>query len=89
MKSMQLSIISSPFDGTQLCLQYPTDIFYPEADDLGNYNESDFDTAKNICSSCWLKDKCLEFALKTNEKEGVWGGTTPKERRSIRRKARR
>jgi WhiB family redox-sensing transcriptional regulator len=61
-------------------------VFYPDSDEFGNYNESDFDMAKSICSGCWLKEKCLDFAIKTNEKEGVWGGTTPSERRRIRRK---
>ena len=84
---MQLSITSSPFDGTQLCSEYDTNVFYPEPDEFGNYVESDFDVAKNICNSCWLKDKCLEFALNSNEKEGVWGGTSPAERRRLRRRA--
>ena len=86
MKNLQLSIPSSPFDGSQLCTQYNTDLFYPDPDELGNYNESDFDMAKSICNECWLKDKCLDFALKHNEKEGVWGGTSPLERRRIRRR---
>ena len=84
MKNMQLSITSSPFDGTQLCINYDTDILFPE-----EYEPSDVAQAKSICGNCWMKDKCLSFALQMNEKEGVWGGTTPKERHSIRRKARR
>lgn len=81
MKSMQLSVASSPFDGTQLCTTYSTDIFYPE-----EYEESDVAQAKTICNDCWIKDKCLAYALSTNEKEGVWGGTTPIERKRIRRR---
>jgi WhiB family redox-sensing transcriptional regulator len=81
---MQLSAVSSPFNGTQLCSQYDLEIFFPE-----EYTDEAVAAAKEVCSNCWIKDKCLSFALSTNEKEGVWGGTTPKERRSIRRKARR
>jgi WhiB family redox-sensing transcriptional regulator len=81
LKSMQLSVASSPFDGTQLCISYSTDIFYPE-----EYEEADVAQAKTICNDCWIKDKCLAYALSTNEKEGVWGGTTPVERRRIRRR---
>lgn len=81
MKSMQLSVVSSPFDGTQLCTSYNTDIFYPE-----DYEEASVAQAKTICNDCWIKDKCLAFALSTNEKEGVWGGTTPRERKRIRRR---
>ena len=81
MKSMQLSVVSSPFDGTQLCTTYSTDIFYPE-----EYEEENVAQAKTICNDCWIKDKCLAYALGTNEKEGVWGGTTPIERKRIRRR---
>jgi len=81
LKSMQLSVASSPFDGTQLCTSYSTDIFYPE-----EYEEADVAQAKSICNDCWIKDKCLAFALSTKEKEGVWGGTTPIERKRIRRR---
>jgi WhiB family redox-sensing transcriptional regulator len=78
---MQLSVVSSPFDGTQLCTTYSTDIFYPE-----EYEEENVAQAKTICNDCWIKDKCLAYALSTNEKEGVWGGTTPIERKRIRRR---
>lgn len=81
MKSMQLSVASSPFDGTQLCTTYSTDIFYPE-----EYEDANVAQAKTICNDCWIKDKCLAYALSTNEKEGVWGGTTPIERKRIRRR---
>jgi len=81
LKSMQLSVASSPFDGTQLCTAYSTDIFYPE-----EYEEADVAQAKSICNNCWIKDKCLAYALSINEKEGVWGGTTPIERKRIRRR---
>lgn len=41
--------------------------------------------AKLVCSDCTVKDLCLEFALKTNQDSGVWGGTSEEERRQIRR----
>ena len=84
MKSMQLSVALSPFDGTQLCTDYDTDIFFPE-----EYEDADVAQAKSICNDCWIKDKCLSFAISTNEKEGVWGGTTPVERRRIKRRVKR
>lgn len=84
MKSMQLLVTSSPFDGTQLCVDYNTDIFFPE-----DYEPDSVALAKSICNDCWIKNKCLAFAISTNEKEGVWGGATPNERRNIKRRARR
>lgn len=40
--------------------------------------------AKQICSICPVKQKCLDYALENNERIGVWGGTTGRERRVIR-----
>lgn len=41
--------------------------------------------AKAICAACPVRDECLEHALRVNEKHGIWGGTTEKERRRLRR----
>ena len=57
-------------------------IFYPEDED--NANE-----AKDICSECSVRVACLEHALMSREKDGVWGGATSKERRRIIRQRRR
>lgn len=43
------------------------------------------DAAKAVCAMCPVQPDCLEHALKANEKEGVWGGKTPLERRSLQR----
>lgn len=46
--------------------------------------------ARATCSKCPVSAECLEWALTggpegTGEHFGVWGGTTPRERRAIRR----
>jgi WhiB family transcriptional regulator, redox-sensing transcriptional regulator len=41
--------------------------------------------AKALCAACPARAQCLEWAIKANEAEGVWGGTTPAERAAIRR----
>ena len=43
--------------------------------------------AKRICTSgpCPLLAHCLAEAIERDEPHGVWGGTTPPERRAIRR----
>jgi hypothetical protein len=33
-----------------------------------------------------VASECLTWAIETNQSEGIWGGHTPKERRSIRRR---
>ena len=41
--------------------------------------------AKEVCAGCAVADECLQFAIETNQPDGVWGGMTFKERRKIRR----
>lgn len=41
--------------------------------------------AKAICAGCEVVAQCLDFAIKTSQLDGIWGGNTPEERRSIRR----
>lgn len=38
-----------------------------------------------ICGRCELSSQCLAWAMRINEEYGVWGGTTPKQRRALRR----
>lgn len=42
--------------------------------------------AKSICQTCPVKAPCLEFAMDTNQKYGIWGGYTDKERSSLKRR---
>lgn len=58
-----------------------TDLFYPSSD-------ADAGPAKAVCDACRVRDQCLEYALLVREPEGVWGGTTFAERRSILRRRR-
>ncbi len=58
-------------------------VFYPEDDeDLG-------EDAKAICETCGVREACLEYAITSREKLGVWGGYTARERRRIVRQRRR
>lgn len=41
--------------------------------------------AKQVCCGCLVKERCLEFAVRTNQEHGVWGGASEEERRDIRR----
>ncbi len=38
-----------------------------------------------ICNICPVIEDCLDHALESNERFGVWGGTTERERRKISR----
>ena len=41
--------------------------------------------ARQVCAGCPVRVECLEYALEAGEKFGVWGGTSEKERRAMRR----
>jgi WhiB family transcriptional regulator, redox-sensing transcriptional regulator len=41
--------------------------------------------AKEVCGGCIVRDECLEYALDNRERFGVWGGTSERERRRLRR----
>jgi WhiB family redox-sensing transcriptional regulator len=42
-------------------------------------------SAKAICAGCTARANCLDWALRAGEPVGIWGGTTPEERRYLRR----
>ncbi|MGH9102430.1 MAG: WhiB family transcriptional regulator [Acidimicrobiales bacterium] len=64
------------------CRGVDSDVFYPGPDD-------EAEQAKAICDLCPVRQPCLEHALAHREREGVWGGTTERERRRILRQRRR
>ncbi len=41
--------------------------------------------AKDVCGDCSVAVECLEFAVETNQPDGIWGGMTVNERRRVRR----
>jgi len=54
------------------------DLFFPE-------RGASTRTAKQICRECGVNDACLEFAIVSSEKFGIWGAMSERERRKIRR----
>src|SRR3954470_14074219 len=42
--------------------------------------------AKRICSRCDVKAECLEYALGHDERFGIWGGLSERERRKLKRR---
>jgi WhiB family redox-sensing transcriptional regulator len=43
------------------------------------------DQARRLCGGCPVRQECLETALADPDLTGMWGGTTPVERRQMRR----
>lgn len=63
------------------CAETPEVEFFPDPADVAAIS-----AAKEVCAGCPVADQCLSYAIETNQTEGIWGGHTPKERRTIRRR---
>jgi len=62
------------------CLDADPEAFFPEKG--GSTRE-----AKRICASCTVQQDCLQWALDNDERFGIWGGMSERERRRLRRLA--
>ncbi len=63
------------------CNGLDASIFYPNDDD--DPLELNANEAKEVCAGCHVRVSCLEYALASRERDGVWGGATARERRKI------
>ncbi len=63
-----------------LCAQTDPEAFFPEKG--GSTRE-----AKKVCVSCEVRAECLEYALQNDERFGIWGGLSERERRKLKRRA--
>lgn len=65
------------------CSGYPNTLFFPASDVV---DDEVVMRAKAVCAVCPVAEDCLEYALETNQRAGIWGGTSEQERKSLRRK---
>jgi len=77
-----LSWIEDPADDQAwrlqaLCAETDPEAFFPEKG--GSTRE-----AKRVCVGCEVRAECLEFALANDERFGIWGGLSERERRRLR-----
>ncbi|PKW27199.1 WhiB family transcriptional regulator [Phycicoccus duodecadis] len=63
-----------------LCAQTDPEAFFPEKG--GSTRE-----AKKVCVGCEVRSECLEYALANDERFGIWGGLSERERRKLKKRA--
>ena len=63
-----------------LCAQTDPEAFFPEKG--GSTRE-----AKRVCLTCDVRLECLAYALANDERFGIWGGLSERERRKLKRQA--
>ena len=70
------SAITLSWQDQAVCAQTDPEAFFPEKG--GSTRE-----AKRVCRSCPVRAECLEYALANDERFGIWGGLSERERRRL------
>ncbi|KAA2260934.1 WhiB family transcriptional regulator [Solihabitans fulvus] len=86
--TQELGVLADLFDAADeqdwqeraLCAQTDPEAFFPEKG--GSTRE-----AKRICLGCEVRSECLEYALAHDERFGIWGGLSERERRKLKKRA--
>jgi WhiB family transcriptional regulator, redox-sensing transcriptional regulator len=73
-----MPVTSDQWQDRALCAQTDPEAFFPEKG--GSTRE-----AKKICLGCEVRNECLEYALAHDERFGIWGGLSERERRRLKR----
>jgi WhiB family redox-sensing transcriptional regulator len=69
------------------CLNEDPELFFP----TGNTGPAllQIEEAKAVCRACPALQRCLSWALETDQDTGVWGGLSEDERRALKRREQR
>ena len=71
-----------PWMTDALCARTDPDLFFEASTD--RYHARPDGTresiAKSVCANCTVAAECLEYAIANDERYGIWGGLTTRER---------
>jgi hypothetical protein len=62
------------------CRTASPNLFFPQRGDPQHATAA----AKAVCDTCPVRDACLDYALATSQKHGIWGGMSERQRRGLR-----
>ena len=79
-----LTTITTDWRDLAACRDSDATLFFP----VGTTGPAVQQTANAvaICSTCVVKEDCLQYALETNQESGVWGGYAEDDRRRRRKR---
>ena len=63
------------------CLDEDPELFFPEGE--SERYRSQIEAALEVCGTCQVVASCLSYALETEQRTGIWGGTTATARRRL------
>ena len=66
-----------PWRNEAACIGVDPDTFFPTRGELAN-------RAKGVCAGCTVKAECLDYAMRNHITDGIWGGLSERQRRTIR-----
>jgi WhiB family transcriptional regulator, redox-sensing transcriptional regulator len=69
------------------CRGMGPDLFFLNEDEK-SINIIKLAEARTVCFKCKVQKECLDFATENNIKSGIWAGTTPLQRKALRRERR-
>lgn len=67
------------------CKDQGADIFYADFSEQGSSGKKKTGDAKKMCRRCEVVAECLTFAFNNDERYGVWGSLSTRERLSLKR----
>ena len=70
--------------GRSACRDSDPDVFFP----IGTTGPAvvQIEQAKAVCGRCPVVQSCLDWALRSGQDSGVWGGLSEDERRALKRR---
>lgn len=66
------------------CLSADPDLFFPIS--MTGLGLGQTARARAVCADCAVRTQCLDFALRSRQQHGIWGGMTVEERRRLLRR---
>jgi WhiB family redox-sensing transcriptional regulator len=75
---MTVVVAMEPWMAEGTCAQTDPEAFFPVKG--GSTRE-----AKKVCADCPVREACLEYALERDERYGIWGGMSERDRRKLKK----
>lgn len=82
--TLELTITERNWELAAACADAKPSLFVSNGDEPNEPNYPSKE-AKAYCDRCWVKDHCLNFAIKSGIEYGVWGGLSTHQRKQIKR----
>ena len=84
MKNFILEIQEEIWMDDALCKSSDTNVFFPVG--MSTKAVKKIKKAIQVCNDCPVINDCLDYALRSNQDIGIWGGTTEEDRKYLRKK---